>query len=249
MAGRTEPRMFNLKEGVMEDLESGKKPRNKYSINGETRYLKNGVECRCASKRPRSAQEKAEAKERETDEHKEQEALFTTVVFTLKALFRQLGEWETWNSFARKLTITGWILCNKLNNSCCDVNGVRNFRAFVFSLGWLANPLYTRLSRQGWTVTLEWEDRCHRRANRGTDRLMIGYFYHSYANAPQVIVDTGATRADGRVEFTLPSKGFDGEALPADEVVHVYPFFTRPDRSDSSRSLYFRVREGIDEEV
>lgn len=233
----------------MENLESVEKRRNKYSINGETRYLKNGVECRCASKRPRSAQEKAEAKERASEGRKEWMVVFGVVSSVLKALFRQLGEWQTWNAFADKLTITGWSLCSKLNNSCCDVNGVRNFRAFVFSLGWLANPLYTRLSRQGWTLTLEWEDRCHRRANRGTDRLMVGYFYHSYANAPQVIVDTGVTRADGRVEFTLPGKGFDGEALPGDEVVHIYPFFTRPDRSDSSRSLYFRVREGIDEEV
>ncbi|WP_065220132.1 MULTISPECIES: hypothetical protein [Butyricimonas] len=151
----------------MGNLESGKKRRNKYSIDGETRYEKNGVECRCASKRPRSAQEKAEAKERASEGRKERMAVFGVVSSVLKALFRQLGEWETWSVFTRKLTVTGRDLCNKLNNSCCDVNGVRNFRAFVFSLGWLANPLYTRLSRQGWTVTLEWEDRCHRRANPG----------------------------------------------------------------------------------
>jgi len=47
-------------------------------------------------------------------------------------------------------------LCHKVNAMACDEHGVVNFRSFVFSVGWLAVPLYTRLRRNAWTFTLEW---------------------------------------------------------------------------------------------
>lgn len=226
----------------MEQLESKDAGRRRSRCGGKTRYTRKGVELQCNSKRPALGKtEKKKRKAARTGAQDRTVAIFKLMCHFLTAFFTATRPWEGWTEFARGLTITGRDLCHKLNGGCCDERGVINFRSYVFNLGWLANPVYKRVERRGWTVVLEWEDACDRKANRPDDVLLVGYFYDTHAASPFLLEVAGARRADGKATFTIPDRELD-----AAETVHIYPYFAREDKSDYSRSIYLRTGDGMD---
>lgn len=236
----------------MKNLKSRPKKKDTVRHEDETEFDRKGKDCVCSSKRPcATAEERQARKEKRTVPQRKSETLFAMTARLMRAYFRKLGVGEMWTAFTRQLTITGRNLCQKINSATVDERGVFNFRSFVFSIGWLASPLYTRLRREGWTVTIEWLDGCDRAANKATDRLQIGYFYQSCPEAPRVFNADDVTRVSGKVTFTLPDPvDVNGKALdPGSEVVHLYPYFARDRKEEFSRSTYLRVPPAADEEL
>lgn len=98
----------------------------------------------------------------------------------MKILQRKLVGANSWVPFAKDTSMTAPNLCHKVNGTACDEHGVENFRAFVFSVGWLAVPLYTHVRRDGWTFTLEWRHHGILDETRDNDTLVVGYFYDCF---------------------------------------------------------------------
>ena len=186
---------------------------------GITTYYRKGKECHCASKRPAGS---TEERDRRRAKRSERQRLLTSVFAfvdrLVKILQRKLVGANSWVPFAKDTSMTAPNLCHKVNGTACDEHGVENFRAFVFSVGWLAVPLYTHVRRDGWTFTLEW------------------------LHLPAV------TRAAGTVTFTLPDpEGPGREPLSPETVVHIYPYLASPDTDEYTRSVYLRVPPGADD--
>ena len=145
---------------------------------GTTTYYRKGKECHCASKRPAGSTE--ERNHRHTKRSERQRLLtsvFTFVSRLVKILLRKLADTNSWIAFAKDTPMTAPNLCHKVNATACDEHGVANFRAFMFSVGWLAVPLYTRVRRDAWTFTLEWRPHGILDETRDNDTLVVGYFY------------------------------------------------------------------------
>lgn len=58
----------------------------------------------------------------------------------------------------------------------CDERGVANYPAFRFSVGPLFRPVNARADRQGWVISVVWENRADRELSRASDWLRVGYF-------------------------------------------------------------------------
>ena len=233
------------KEVNMANLKSKGKDSGRQRSGGKTKYHRKGKECTCDSKRtPATTEARDKALAKRTNAQRDNSDWFSAATLVESAAYRVLEDWNMWNDFARDLTVTGWNLCHMINGPYCDGSGVINFPAFVFSIGWLANPTYTLVKREGWTVTLQWTSTARQLRSGGRDRLMVGYFHAAHPDCPQFLEDTGARREDGKVTLTLPRHD-----APEGDVLHVYPFFVRRNGTDFSRSLYFRVADGMDGEV
>ena len=104
----------------------------------------------------------------------------------------------------------------------------------MFSVGWLAVPLYTRVRRDAWTFTLEWRHHGILDETRDNDTLVVGYFTTACLDAPRVLHLPAVTRAAGTATFTLPDpRGGPGrEPLSQDTVVHIYPYLAGPDTDE-----------------
>ena len=120
---------------------------------GTTTYYRKGRECHCASKRPAgSTEERDRRRAKRSERQRLLTSVFTFVSRLVKILLRKLADANSWVSFAKDTSMTASNLCHKVNGTACDEHGVENFRAFVFSVGWLAVPLYTHVRRDGWTL-------------------------------------------------------------------------------------------------
>lgn len=216
---------------------------------GITTYYRKGKECQCASKRPAGSTE--ERDRRHANRSARQQLLmnvFTLVCRLMKTLLRKLADVNSWVSFAKDTPMSAVNLCHKVNASACGEHGVENFRAFMFSVGWLAVPLYTRVCRDAWTFTLEWRRHGILDEARDGDTLIMGYFYDCLPDAPRVLYLPAVTRGDGTATFTLPDPaGPGGEPLSPETVVHIYPYFKCPDVEEYTRSIYLRVAPGAEE--
>ena len=123
---------------------------------GTTTYYRKGKECHCASKRPAGSTEERDRRHTKRSERQRLlTSVFTFVSRLVKILLRKLADTNSWIAFAKDTSMTAPNLCHKVNATACDEHGVANFRAFMFSVGWLAVPLYTRVRRDAWTFTLE----------------------------------------------------------------------------------------------
>lgn len=216
---------------------------------GITTYYRKGKECQCASKRPAGS---TEARDRRHANRSARQQLLTNVFKfvdrLVKTLLRKLAEANSWVPFAKDTSMSAPNLCHKVNASACGEHGVENFRAFMFSVGWLAVPLYTRVCRDGWTFTLEWRRHGILDEARDGDTLIMGYFYDCLPDAPRVLYLPAVTRGDGTATFTLTrSRGTGGEPLSPETVVHIYPYFKCPDVEEYTRSIYLRVAPGAEE--
>lgn len=217
---------------------------------GETRYTRNGKVCERPSKQLYvSKEEERKALDKRTPRQHVTENVFTFMARLTAAMKRQVKRGFTWRWYAKYFTKTGENLFHKFNSGCCDGERVFNYRDYLFFMGWLSNPVYTRLERDGWTIRVEWEDACDRLKNAGDHELVVGYFYDSLGNSPREMPATEVTRADGKAEFTLTlHEDEEGRPLPDDEVVHLYLAFVDRKKQECSRNNYFREREGVRED-
>ena len=216
---------------------------------GTTTYYRKGRQCHCASKRPTgSTEERDRRRAKRSERQRLLTSVFTFVSRLVKILLRKLADANSWVSFAKDTSMTAPNLCHKVNGTACDEHGVENFRAFVFSVGWLAVPLYTRVCRDGWTFTLEWRHHGILDETRDNDTLVVGYFYDCLPDAPRVLHLPAVTRAAGTVTFTLPDpEGPGREPLSPETVVHIYPYLASPEKDEYTRSVYLRVPPGADD--
>ena len=216
---------------------------------GTTTYYRKGRECHCASKRPAGS---TEERNRRCAKRSERQRLLTSVFAfvdrLVRTLSRKLAGVNSWIPFVKDTRMSAPNLCHKVNAMACDEHGVVNFRSFVFSVGWLAVPLYTRLRRNAWTFTLEWRPHGILDETRDDDTLAVGYFYDCLPDAPRVLHLPAVTRAAGTATFTLPDpEGPGREPLSPDTVVHIYPYLASPDTDEYTRSVYLRVPPGADD--
>ena len=115
---------------------------------------------------------------------RQRSSVFALVSRLVKILTRKLRDLNAWVSLAKATNMTPANLCHKVNGTACDENGVANFRAFIFSVGWLAVPLFTRVTRRGWEITIEWRPHGVPNETRDKDTLVIGYFYDPCPTRP-----------------------------------------------------------------
>ena len=213
----------------------GKRPETT-RCDGVTTYYRKGKVCHCSSKRPPGSREDRDRRRAaRTLNQRQRASVFALVSRLVKILTRKLQDFNAWVSLAKTTNMTPANLCHKVNGTACDENGVANFRAFIFSVGWLAVPLYTRVRRDAWTFTLEWRHHGILDETRDNDTLVVGYFYDCLPDAPRVLHLPAVTRAAGTATFTLPDpEGPGREPLS-------------PDTDEYTRSVYLRVPPGADD--
>ena len=134
---------------------AGKRPETT-RCDGVTTYYRKGKVCHCSSKRPPGSREERDRRRAaRTLNQRQRASVFALVSRLVKILTRKLRDLNAWVSLAKATNMTPANLCHKVNGTACDENGVANFRAFIFSVGWLAVPLFTRVTRRGWEITIE----------------------------------------------------------------------------------------------
>ena len=216
---------------------------------GITTYYRKGKKCQCASERPAGSTEERDRRHAKRSERQRLlTRVFTLVDRLMKILLRKLANANSWVPFAKDTPMTAPNLCHKVNATACDEHGVANFRAFMFSVGWLAVPLFTRVTRRGWEITIEWRPHGVPNETRDKDTLVIGYFYDSLPDAPRVLHLPNVTRAGRVATFTLPDPvTATGKPLSPDEIVHLYPYMAGSGQDEFSTSVYLRVARDVDE--
>lgn len=199
-------------------------------INGYTYFKRGNRVIVCKSKR-------GKRKERSAGEI-ESSARFTEVRKMWRMYRRTIGDLPIWSVAARETgAAKSDSLFHRLNGGCFRPGeGVWAFPSFRFSVGSLEMPVVKEMSREEWTVTLEWENgmECPRAAAH--DRVFVGYFFETLPRSPLLIEVPGACRADGRVKVEIPSVG-----QPDGTPLHIYLFFGNEAGTRFSPSAYIRV--------
>lgn len=85
-------------------------------------------------------------------------------------------------------------------------------------------------------VTLSWSDNSAMGGCSPDDELLLGYFYDSNPEAPQLIRVTNARRKDKWLRVDIPVNND-----PEGETLHLYPFFASKDKLRFSKNYYFKV--------
>ena len=103
-------------------------------------------------------------------------------------------------------------------------------------MGTLDAPVITCTERNGWTVTLRWENDVDCPKANAADQVYLGYFYGTLPRSPQFITCINAHRGDGEVTVEIPpAKQPDGTPL------HLYLFFGNENPNRFSPSEYVGV--------
>lgn len=227
---------------------AGKRPETT-RCDGVTTYYRKGKVCHCSSKRfPGSSEERDRRCAARTLNQRQRANVFALVSRLVKILTRKLQDLNAWVSLAKTTNMTPANLCHKVNGTACDENGVANFRAFIFSVGWLAVPLFTCVTRRGWEITIEW--RPHGVPNETRDKDTLGHrlLLRFLARcAPRTSL--AQRHPCGRVAtFTLPDPvTATGKPLSPDEIVHLYPYVASSGQDEFSTSVYLRVARDANE--
>lgn len=194
-----------------------------YFLYGDT------VKC-CKSKRG--------PKKIRTEEEIKSSNRFTEVRKMWRVYRRAIGDLAIWRIMARA---TGGAKSDSLfhstNGGCLRPGeGVWAFPTFRFSVGTLDAPVITSAEREGWTVTLRWDNGEDRPKASASDHVFVGYFYGTLPRSPQLLKDIPACRADGSVTVNIP---------PADQPdgtpLHLYLFFASEKLDHFSPSEYTAV--------
>ena len=151
-------------------------------------------------------------------------------VANIPPCYRGVPIWRTW---ARATGISkSDSAFHSVNGGCLRPGkGVWAFPTFRFSMGTLEAPVITDVARDGWTVTLRWENDADRPKASASDQVYLGYFYNTQPRSPQMITCHNAHRGDGEVTVEIPAAG-----QPDGTPLHLYLFFgnENPDRFSPS---------------
>ena len=128
-------------------------------------------------------------------------------------------------------------LFHSTNGGCLlPGKGVWAFKTFRFSMGTLEAPVITNSERNGWTVTLNWENGIDCPKASASDQVFVGYFYDTLRRSPCLLRDIPARRGDESVTIEIPS-GDQPEGTP----LHLYLFFGDSELARFSPSEYTQV--------
>lgn len=111
--------------------------------------------------------------------------------------------------------------------------GIQNF---PFFFGNTRSPVITGTERNGWTVTLNWENGIDCPKASASDQVFVGYFYDTLRRSPCLLRDIPARRGDENVTIEIPS-GDQPEGTP----LHLYLFFGDSELARFSPSEYTQV--------
>ena len=212
--------------------------RKKWKMDGITYYFKAGKLCQCKSRNPRlrEGRKKDGWKLVKTSAQEKSIAVFRMMVYLKRYYFQQITGIPVWDMAPGVAGQTRLTKFHHANAEACDERGVANYPAFRFSVGPLFRPVNARAERQGWVISVVWENREDRELSRASDWLRVGYFYDSYPTSPRLFPGVVARREECRAEFTIPDSG-----LASTETLHLYLFFSRQDKVAFSESTYLRV--------
>ncbi|WP_018336526.1 hypothetical protein [Butyricimonas synergistica] len=214
----------------MEDDDIKRESPRKYHRDGITHYYRMGKPCRMSSTR-----DKADTPPTD-NQIKYREALESAVQFSVNFFLACPALVPAWNLYGAQMGKDRLRAFNKENNPVIDATskGVNYFPDFRFSRGDLVPPREARVSRIGWKLFIEWEiPACPTGRAAPDDELLVGYFYESRPDSPQLVASTGFTRQERKAQVILPSKRF-----PVVEDVHVFLLFRRADYQSFSESRY-----------
>ena len=211
--------------------------RKKWKMDGITYYFKAGKLCQCKSRNPRlrEGRKKDGRKLVKTSAQEKSIAVFRMMVYLKRYYFQQITGIPVWDMAPGVAGQTRLTKFHHANAEACDERGLANYPAFRFSVGPLFRPVNARADRQGWVISVVWENREDRELSRASDWLRVGYFYDSYPTSPRLFPGVVA-REECRAEFTIPDSG-----LASTETLHLYLFFSRQDKVAFSESTYLRV--------
>lgn len=149
-----------------------------------------------------------------------------------------IGDLSIWRVAARERGFMKSDSCfHSVNGGCFRPGeGVWAFRAFQFSVGTLDMPQVTGVEREGWKVTIQWENDVDCPKAAASDRVFVGYFYDTLRRSPMLIRAGAACRGDGRVELDIPPV-----EQPDGTLLHLYLFFGNEDLTRFSPSGYVEV--------
>ena len=151
---------------------------------------------------------------------------------------RAIGDLSIWRIMAKEMGVNkSDALFHSLNGGCFRPGvGVWAFPVFRFSVGTLDAPAITSAGREGWSVTLSWENDIDRPKASVTDQVFVGYFYDTQPRAPQMIACFNVCRGDGGVTVNIPPAG-----QPEGTLLHLYLFFGNEVLDRFSPSAYASI--------
>lgn len=199
-------------------------------IDGIT-YYRHGNKVRaCKSRRsPKKAR---------TEGEEEASSRFTEARKMWRIYRRAIGDLPIWKIMAKEMGINkSDSLFHSQNGGCFRPGeGVWAFPTFRFSTGTLDAPVITGVTREGWSVTLNWENDIDCPKASVSDQVYVGYFYGTLPRAPQMITCLNSFRGDSKVTVDIPSA-----KQPEGTPLHLYLFFGNKDMTRFSPSVYAGV--------
>lgn len=199
-------------------------------LDGVTYYMQGGRVRSCKSKR-------GEKKSRSEGE-KNSSNRFTEVRKMWRVYRRAIGGLPIWKIWARETNSPkSDTLFHSVNGGCFRPGeGVWAFPTFRFSMGTLEAPVITSTERNGWTITLRWENDVDCPKASASDKVYLGYFYGTLPRSPQFMGNINAHRADGEITVTIPAAD-----QPDGTPLHLYLFFGNEKQDRFSPSEYIEV--------
>ena len=199
-------------------------------IDGIT-YYRHGNKVRaCKSRRS--------PKKTRTEGEEESSSRFTEARKMWRIYRRAIGDLPIWKLMAKEMGINkSDSLFHSQNGGCFRPGeGVWAFPTFRFSTGTLDAPVITSVTREGWSVTLNWENDIDCPKASVSDQVYVGYFYGTLPRAPQMITCFNSFRGDGKVTVDIPAA-----KQPEGTPLHLYLFFGNKDSTRFSPSVYAGV--------
>lgn len=155
------------------------------------------------------------------------------------SVYRQaVDELPVWQVIARETgRLRGDLLFHSVNGGYIDPGkGVSEFERFKFAVGVLDEPKVMEVERNGWNISVKWENgREWAKAGRD-DVAYLGYFYGSQPRAPRMLSLVDVCREDGCLQVSIPDGG-----EPEQTELHLYLFFGDRKSERFSSSVYIHA--------
>ncbi len=222
--------LFLIKMDISTPLISALLANGPVKSDGYTYFLYGGKLRQCKSKR--------RPKKTRTEGELQVSNRFTEARKMWKIYRRAIGDLPIWRAEARKRGVSkSDSLFHTINNGCLKPGeGVWALKTFRFSVGSLDAPMITNATRDGWKISLQWENGIDCPSASASDRVFVGYFYDSLRRSPCLLHNISACRGDGQATIEIPS-GDQPEGTP----LHLYLFFGDNELARFSPSEYVQV--------
>lgn len=195
-----------------------------------TYYLYGGKIRKCKSKRG--------PKRSRTEQELQSSNCFTEARKMWTVYRRAIGALPIWRIMARETGISkSDSAFHSINSGCFRPGeGVWAFQTFRFSAGSLNAPVISGAERNGWSVTLRWENDRDTPKARASDQVFVGYFYDTLRRSPQLIHNSITCRGDGKITVEIPPVN-----QPEGTPLHLYLFFGTEEQDRFSPSEYVKL--------